>query len=399
MNDEYERAFVFIIHHSLIHRLPSVDNLTHSLVGLAAAKAGLERRTPYATVVCVVAANLPDIDIVALVKGPSFYLANHRGLTHSLVGTFALAVAFPLLFFAAERISARVRGQKPRASLKGLLVCSLLLSATHPLLDWTNSYGLRPFLPWDARWIYGDLLFIVDPWVWLVLGGACFLLTATTRWRVAAWGLLALVGTILFFRVSLGTDSGVPRLALGLWSLAIMALFVMHMTRVGARVGAQMATGALVLVVVYCGALALVHTRARAKAEQVAGGLAASGGERVLRVAATPVLADPLTWRCFAETDRATSRFDLRLGGVDVEEPRDLLSVEKPEGLEAELVKRAAADERARVLLDFARFPSARVVRGAAGGWVVEFADLRFTEPGSRARVGGFALDVPVSAP
>jgi hypothetical protein len=26
----------------------------------------------------------------------------------------------------------------------------------------------------------------------------------------------------------------------------------------------------------------------------------------------------------------------------------------------------------------------------------VQFADLRYTEPGSRARVGGFALDVPV---
>jgi inner membrane protein len=128
-----------------------VDNLTHSLVGLAAAKAGLERRTPYATFMCVAAANLPDIDIVALVRGPAFYLKHHRGITHSIVGTLTLAVVFPLLFYAAERVWARARGSEPRARLKGLLVCSLLLSASHPLLDWTNSYGVRPLLPWDGR--------------------------------------------------------------------------------------------------------------------------------------------------------------------------------------------------------------------------------------------------------
>ncbi len=48
------------------------------------------------------------------------------------------------------------------------------------------------------------------------------------------------------------------------------------------------------------------------------------------------------------------------------------------------------------MLLDFARFPSARVRRADSGGWVVQFADLRFTEPGARARPGGFALDVTV---
>ncbi len=71
-----------------------MDNLTHSLVGLAAAKAGLERRSPYATFVCVAAANLPDIDIVALAGGLAFYFKHHRGITHSIVGTLALAVAF-----------------------------------------------------------------------------------------------------------------------------------------------------------------------------------------------------------------------------------------------------------------------------------------------------------------
>jgi inner membrane protein len=372
-----------------------VDNLTHSLVGLAAAKAGLGRQSPYATLVCVAAANLPDIDIVARVRGPAFYLQHHRGITHSIVGTLALAVVLPLLVFAGERLWARLRGREPRARLKGLLVCSLLLSASHPLLDWTNSYGIRPLLPWDGRWFYGDLLFIVDPWVWLVLGGACSLL-ATARWRVAAWGLLALVVTLALFLTGTRPDLGVPNGALVLWVAGLAALVVLHFKRVGSRFGWRAPAAALALVVVYCGALSVVQARAHGEASGAAQSLARRDAESVLRVAATPVLADPLTWRCLSETDRSTTRFDMTLGRTSREDLRNLVSYAKPLGAEAEVVGRASLSEYARVLLDFARFPVARVRREGSGGWVVQFADLRYTEPGALERVGGFALDVPV---
>ena len=378
-----------------------MDNLTHSLVGLAAAKAGLGRRTPYATFVCVVASNLPDIDIVALARGPTFYLQHHRGITHSIVGTLALAVALPLLFYAAERVWARARGREPRARLKWLLVCSLLLSASHPLLDWTNSYGVRPFLPWDGRWVYGDMLFIIDPWLWLVLGGACFLL-AESRWRTAGWGLLALVITVLFFRMAsrsnagFPTGPGVPTWALVLWCAGLTAFFVLRWKGAGARFGGRVAAVALAFVVVYGGALAFVQARARRTAEIFAGSLASWEGQQVQRVAATPVLADPLTWRCLAEADRSTFRFDMRLGKIYFEDLRNVVSFDKPAGEDEEIVRGASENEAARVLLDFARFPVARVQRLGRAGWVVQFADLRFTEPGARSRVGGFALDVPV---
>ena len=61
-----------------------------------------------------------------------------------------------------------------------LLLASLIVTATHPILDWTNSYGVRFFLPWSSKWFYGDLVYIVDPYLWLILGGACFLLSAKT---------------------------------------------------------------------------------------------------------------------------------------------------------------------------------------------------------------------------
>jgi inner membrane protein len=374
-----------------------VDNLTHSLVGLAAAKAGLERQSPYATFACVVAANLPDIDLVALVRGPAFYLQHHRGITHSIVGTLALAVAFPLLLYAAERVWARVRGRDSRARLKGLLACSLLLSASHPLLDWTNSYGVRPLLPWDGRWIYGDLLFIVDPWVWLALGGACFLL-AKTRRGAAGWGLLAIVVTVLLFRVGSQAGSSVPVWALFLWWAGLITFYALRWGKAGVRIGRRVAVVALAFVVVYCGALAFAQARTLGEAEAVARARASREGERVLRTAATPVLADPFTWRCLSETDRSTTRFDMTTGDSALEDLRNVASFAKPSGGDAEVVGRAAEDARARVLLDFARFPVARVQRADSGGWVVQFADLRYTEPGSRARVGGFALDVPVNS-
>ena len=37
-------------------------------------------------------------------------------------------------------------------------------------------------MPFSDRWFYGDTLFIVDPWLWLILGGAVMLAwTAHTR--------------------------------------------------------------------------------------------------------------------------------------------------------------------------------------------------------------------------
>lgn len=378
-----------------------MDNLTHSLVGLATAKAGLERRSPYATFVCVAAANLPDIDIVALAGGPTFYFKHHRGITHSIVGTLALAVAFPLLFCAAERVWARARGRDARASLKGLLVCSLLLAASHPLLDWTNSYGVRPFLPWDGRWIYGDLLFVIDPWLWLVLGGACFLL-AKRRWSVAGWGLLALVLTLLFSRVVLRsngeplTGTPVPVGALVLWCAGLAAFAVLRWKGFGGRFGGRVAASALAFVVFYCFALFIVQTFAHGKAEMAARDLALRTDERVLRVAATPVLADPLTWRCLAENERSTARFDMRLGRWAPEELLSVVRYERPTGEDVEIVRLASEETPPRVLLNFARFPVVRVLRADSGARVVQFADLRFTEPGVRARPGGFALDVPV---
>ena len=378
-----------------------MDNLTHTLVGLTAAKAGLERLSPWTTPVCLVAANAPDADIVAAFGGSWFYLKHHRGITHSIIGTLAIALIIPLLFYAADGIVARLGRRPPRVRLGGLFIASLVVSASHPLMDWTNNYGVRPLLPWDGRWFYGDLVYIIDPWLWLSLGGASFLLTARTRWRSIAWGALAVLATVAFVFLPLRAGLDYPFASRALWLAWLVALVVMHQTELARRLGSRAALVALAFVVLYWGALGLLHTRALARAGEVAGAEAARQNETLLRVAAMPSLADPTRWRVLAESERALYRFETSLlerAATEREAPVGLTRFEKPQGEAADVASRAAAmDERARIFLDFSRFPAVRVERqSCAEELLVRFADLRFTEPGGARRGGNFSLEVAV---
>jgi inner membrane protein len=374
-----------------------MDNLTHSLVGLAAAKAGLERLSPGATAAAVLAANGPDIDILATLGGKWFYLHHHRGITHSIVGTLCLALLIPALFYAVDLLVSRVRKRPPRVSFKGLLVVSLVLSASHPLMDWTNNYGVRPFLPWDGRWYYGDLVFVVDPWLWLVVGGAAFMLTSVKRWQVVAWAALALVLTFLVFRVPLENNGlTYPNLFRALWVAGVAGLAVVRLTRLVSPWGSRVALGALAFVVLYWGGMAIAHRSALSEAQAVAQKLTSEQGETLGRVAAMPTLADPSRWLCVADTDRATYRFF-----VSVVDGGETLAgaparFEKPQGRDAAAVARASEDERAQIFLNFARFPAERVAGDCLSELLVQFADIRYTEPGT-PRGGTFSLEVPVA--
>lgn len=374
-----------------------MDNLTHSLVGLAAAKAGLERLSPGATIACVLAANAPDLDILATLGGKWFYLHHHRGITHSFVGTLALAILIPCFFYIVDLVVARIRKRPPRVRFLGLLVASLVVSASHPLMDWTNNYGVRPFLPWSGDWYYGDLVFIIDPWLWLTVGGAAFLLTSKRMGQTVLWAILALVLTGLFLFVRLETWGLLnPNLFRVLWIAGIIGLLVIRLTRILQPWGSRLALIALALMVVYWGALAVVHRSALSQAQTIAQKLSAERGETPGRVAAMPVLADPFRWLCVVDTDRATYRFLLSLGESYDELAGEIARFEKPQGSDAVAVARASGDERAQIFLDFARFPASRVEGDCLSELLVQFADIRYTEPGGQRR-GTFSLEVPVT--
>lgn len=372
-----------------------MDNLTHSLVGLAAAKAGLERLSPGATALCVVAANAPDADIVMALWGRWTYLHHHRGITHSIAGTLVLALALPALFYLAEWMVARWRGKPQSFRLRGLVLASLIVSATHPLMDWTNNYGVRPLLPWSAKWYYGDLVFIVDPYIWLVVGGAAFLTTANRWWKVSWWALCGLAFmSVIFFLPQQNTDAGLPWASRALLLAGILAFALAHVFKARERWGSRIALVALAMVVVYWGLLAFMHARAYKRAEQLATTYAARSGEPLKRIAAMPTLANPTYWRAVAETDRATFLFYVDLNR-EVDAPDVLARYAKPEGMEALAVAEASRDERAGIFLDFARFPITRTRGDCLTETLVQFADLRYTEPGSTGR-GAFRLEVEV---
>jgi inner membrane protein len=371
-----------------------MDNLTHSLIGLAAAKAGLEKLSPGVTPLCLVAANIPDADVVTLIWGRWTYLHHHRGITHSIVGTIALALLLPLVFYIGDRLIARIRKRAPVIRLRGLLIASLLVSATHPFMDWTNNYGVRPLLPWSSRWFYGDFVFIIDPFLWLILGGAAFLVTSKSKKQKAGWLLLALIPSYVIMFASRAAVPGATVVRI-FWFAALVTFVVLFMREAGKRWGARIPLTALGIASIYLAGLFVVHTVALRYAQAEGIKIATSNGERALEIAAMPTAANPFQWQCVVETDKAAYRFHVSLLGNDSEEP---IRHPKPEAVKSPALSQAIDDNRARVFLDFARFPVVRVVgEDCLTQTLVQFADLRYTEPGSGR--GTFSLDVPVACP
>jgi inner membrane protein len=371
-----------------------MDNLTHSLVGLAAAKAGLERLSPGATAVCLIASNLPDSDLVVLLFGDRWtFLHHHRGITHAIIGIVILGLLLPALYYLGDYLFSRLRSRAPTVKLKGLTLASLIVIATHPTLDWTNNYGIRWLLPWNNGWSYGDFVFIIDPYLWLTLGGAAFLLTSKSWLQILAWSLLALVLSylVLFGPAQRGGLSD-PRFVHIIWISTIILLLLLHRFRVVERWRNRIAITAFCCAILYLAALAYMHRLALNEARLMALVVANQNNESVAELAAMPTLANPLNWQAVFETDRATYRFDLRLRGQ-----RDLsrlVRFEKPEPSAKPMVEEALKTRPARIFMDFARFPVARVDPNCTNQTLVQFADLRYTEPGSGR--GSFALDVPV---
>jgi inner membrane protein len=137
-----------------------MDNLTHSLTGLMLSQAGLKRFYPRATLLLIVSANIPDIDVVAIARGPLYYFEHHRGITHSIAALPVMALLSALIACAFGRT---MRGWLVAWGLAGIGV------ASHLLLDWTNIYGIRLFLPFSAEWVHLDLINLFDLLIWGVL--------------------------------------------------------------------------------------------------------------------------------------------------------------------------------------------------------------------------------------
>src|SRR5262245_19502519 len=230
-----------------------MDNGTHTLLGAALSKSRLGRLHRLAPLSLVLAANLPDADIVAsLFGGKDSYLFHHRGITHSL---FGIAIQVPLFAWLMLWIERRCAARLARAASPFVAAAApvappgfapylwpaLVGLASHPLLDSLNNYGVRPWLPFsDARY-FGDLVFIVDPWLWLLFGGVALLAGARTRVGTATWGVLALLASAVIyfswrvddlgFRIVVNPRS--PDHLKWIWPFGVATLALLRVTRVG----------------------------------------------------------------------------------------------------------------------------------------------------------------------
>lgn len=150
-----------------------MDNVCHTLVGAAIGRAGLGQRTRFGSAALMVAANLPDVDVLVFATDvPS--IAFRRGWTHGTLAQLLLPLLLTGLFHLIDRISpSRSRVESVRIS--SMLLLSYVGVLSHVALDWLNNYGIRLLMPFDNRWFYGDTLFIIDPWLWIILGAGVWL--------------------------------------------------------------------------------------------------------------------------------------------------------------------------------------------------------------------------------
>ena len=179
-----------------------MDNLTHSLAGWALGQAGLKTKTRKGLAALILGANMPDIDVF-FGWAPWAPLATHRGFTHGLVGGVLLMP--PLLaglLWGLDRwqVSRGARFKSGLAMHFGWLVALSYIGAlSHPLLDWQTTYSVQLLSPLSDKWFHADTLFIIDVWIWLMLGTAIWLSRRRERaggtWRrpaLAGLGLVAL---------------------------------------------------------------------------------------------------------------------------------------------------------------------------------------------------------------
>jgi inner membrane protein len=314
-----------------------MDNLTHTLTAVAISQTGLNGKTRFATVTLILAANAPDIDVLAGFKGSIAYLHYHRGIAHSFVGITALAIIiWGFMCWMGRRFPVK---QGVPLNPRWLLLAAFLGTGSHLLLDFTNAYGVRPFLPFSGRWYAWDTMFILDP--------------------------------LLLALLILGL--GVP------WLLRLVS------EEVGARrgrlfYGAVFCLGAMV-------ALWGVRDFAHRRALSILDGRTYSG-EVPLRFSALPVVANPFTWMGVVETE---SSFQVvSVNALDANRlPEEMGTFAKPQPSPA--LTAALKTPSARVFLDFARYPWAEV-DVSEEGYRVSLCDLRFYNESTQSR--GFTLEV-----
>jgi membrane-bound metal-dependent hydrolase YbcI (DUF457 family) len=316
-----------------------VEPFTHAFTSLAIAQAGKDRLPRFGTAMLIVSGVAPDLDYASYIFGPEAFLRFHRTALHSLAGAAVTAGAVAAAFYLADRRmppkkNIQVRAPRPLTLLAALATCAVGV-AGHILLDLASGIGVQLLWPFRRHWSAWDLVTNFDLWI-LVL------------------------------------------LALG---LLLPLLLRMVNEEVGARKRGRGSSAAgvvtLVLVAVYLGELANLHSRAidLLLASEYHGRVALSAG-------AFPESSSPFDWHGVVVTDDTMEEVEVPLGPGREFDPHMSETHFKPE--ESPALDAAENTDAATRFLTYARFPFA-TVRPLEGDYRVEIHDLRFppddTEP------------------
>jgi inner membrane protein len=322
-----------------------LEPVTHFLFGANLGRLGLNRKTALATATLTLAAEAADLDVFSRFGGSAFALNHHRGFTHSFLGVpivAAAVVAFMYLLWRMRGRKTRNPNLPPRWGLLYTYAC--LAGLSHILLDYTNSYGIRPLWPFSERWISWDIVSIFEP---------------------------ALLVALLL-------------------GLIVPSLFSLINQEIGARRNRNAPPGrlaaALALLAVFCiwGLRDYEHRRAVAA-------LQARTYENfdALRVSAYPYMLNPFLWYGVAETPNFFARMNVSSLTPEVDPDGTMQIRYKPE--ETPITLAAKRSYTGQVYLSWAAYPVTETETlpndsTDSAAYLVRFRDLRYLYPGQGAR-------------
>jgi len=209
-----------------------MEPITHFLTGACLGRAGFNRKTAYATLVAVLAAEAADLDVFWGLAGPVNELKHHRGITHTFWAVPVVAGSAVGVVWLFDRLRQKRKahaapsGNAPFSTHSApgslgplaprslplhwgwLYLTACIAALSHLLLDWTNNYGVRPFFPFNSHWYAGSFMFIAEPILWAlfvlafavpsILGLADGEIGARRKpFRGQGWAIFALAGTLL----------------------------------------------------------------------------------------------------------------------------------------------------------------------------------------------------------
>ena len=169
-----------------------MDNICHTLVGAACGAAGLNRRTRFGAATLMISANIPDLDVLVFATNTP-WIEFRRGWTHGILAQIVLPVALTAAVSLFDRIG-RARGADGDRPFHAgwTLLLAFVGVYSHVFLDFLNNYGVRLATPFSWRWFYGDAIFIVDPWMWMMMAAGIWLTGSQGQPRPARVALMAM---------------------------------------------------------------------------------------------------------------------------------------------------------------------------------------------------------------